>query len=209
MRGVENVNKDFFKKPISLKDINLKNINLKNLKNIKNKKEILIVILMLVYIVIVFLTGNALINTRGKAKSEYQTKLAEYNSLVNSLSEDKIKEKINELELEQENLAKKIEEVDNTKLREILTDFKKGAFITWEDEEIMLRSETKEFEDYDIYVVNIKSFSGSLEQIESFLEYVDNYSRIVRVDTITFRQNQITGKLSGQLKLSFYFKKLS
>ena len=206
MKGDENVNKDFFKKQISLKDINLKNINL---KNIKNKKEILIGILIVVYIVIVALTGNALINTRGKAQREYQLKLAEYNSLVNSQSEDKIKEKLSELEIEKEKFSKRIEAVDNTKLREILADFKSGAFITWEDEEIMLRTETKEFEDYDIYVVNIKSFSGSLEQIESFLEYVDNYSRIVRVDTMTFRQNQITGKLSGQLKLSFYFKKLS
>ncbi len=206
MRGDENVNKDFLKKISSLKDINLKDVNLKKLKS---KKEILIVILIVAYIAIIFLTGNALINTRAKAKSEYQAKLAKYNSLVNSLSEDKIKEKISELELEREKLAEKLEEVDNTKFREILTDFKKGTSITWEDEEIMLRPETKEFEKYDIYVVNIKSFSGSLEQIESFLEHVDNYSRIVRVDTITFKQNQITGKLSGQLKLSFYFKKLS
>lgn len=205
MRGDENVNKDFLKKISSLKNINLKNVNLKKLKS---KKEILIVILIVAYIAIIFLTGNALINTRAKAKSEYQAKLAKYNSLVNSLSEDKIKEKINELELEREKLAEKLEEVDNTKFREILTDFKKGASIIWEDEEIMLRPETKEFEKYDIYVVNIKSFSGSLEQIESFLEHVDNYSRIVRVDVITFKQNQITGKLSGQLKLSFYFKKL-
>ena len=203
------MNKDFLKKPISLKDLNLKDMNLAKIKDIKNKKEILVCILIIAYIVIIFLTGNALINTRGNAQSEYQVKLTRYNSLVNSPSEDAIKERLNELEVEREELSKVVEAVDNIALRSILSDFKKGAQITWEDEEIMLRSETKDFEDYDIYVVNIKSCSGTLEQLEGFLEYVNNYDKIVRVDTITFRQNQITGKLSGQLKLSFYFNKLS
>ena len=49
------MNKDFLSKPISFKDIDLKNINL---RNIKRKKEIIIGILFVAYVIAVIVVGK-------------------------------------------------------------------------------------------------------------------------------------------------------
>ena len=74
---------------------------------------------------------------------------------------------------------------------------------------INVRLDTKEFEDYEIYSVNVSSFSGTFNQVEEFFEYVNNYDKIVRIDSLSFRKNVITGTLGGELRMSFYFKKSS
>jgi len=82
------VNKDFFSKPISLKDINLKNIDW---KNIKNKKEIIISILILIYIIVIICIGSSLLEDRKEVKAELATTENRYNLLQHADSEDKIK----------------------------------------------------------------------------------------------------------------------
>lgn len=200
------MNKDFFPKQISLKDINLKDFDI---KKIKNKKEIVITILVIIYIIVICVIGSSLLDARAEAKSQYELKESKYISLQNSLSEEEIKKQIEEIEEEKEIINSRIAQMDSNEFSKIFEDFKSGAPITWEKEEIDLRMETKGFEDYDIYVVNIGVFSGSFEQVEEFLEYVVNYDKIVRVDTLSIKKNPTTGKMAGQLKLSFYFKKLS
>ena len=201
------MNKDFLSKPISLKDINLKNIDF---RKIKNKKEIIIGILILVYIIVILIIGSFLLNERSEAKDDFSAKESRYNSLMRAPSEEKLQEQIEELEVEKSKLDSMIKEVTPAEFNEIFSEMKSEIGITWsaESEEVALRPDTKNYPDYDIYVVNIKSFSGTFEQIEEFLEYVDNCDKIVRVDSIGFKENQITGKLVGQLKMSFYFKKL-
>ena len=67
------MNKDFLSKPISLKDINLKNFNP---KNIKRKKELVIGILFIAYIIVVIIVGKNLFATRADLKEEYEKKEA-------------------------------------------------------------------------------------------------------------------------------------
>lgn len=204
------MDKDFLNKKISLKDIDLKKINF---KNIKNKKEIVIGILVLIFVIAVLVIGSVLLNKRADAKSEYEKKESRYNSLQNALSEESIRNNISKLEMEKEGLADIVTSITPAQFNDVFNEFKKGVAIYWDksdgNEEISLKTDNKDYPEYDIYSVNIKTFSGTLSEIKDFLEYVDGYSKIVRVDTITFKQNQITGRLSGQVRLSFYFKKLS
>lgn len=201
------MNKDFLSKPISLKDIDLKNIDWKNLKN---KKEIVIGILILVYIIVIICIGNSLLNTRAEVEAEYLMKETKYNSLHSAGSEDALKEQIDGLEVEKALLANRIVEIDsNTELTKIFDDFKAGAPINWSEQEIVPRPETKELAAYNVYIANISKFSGSLSQIEDFLQYVETYEKLVRIDTLAFKKNEITGNFEGQLKLSFYFKKIA
>lgn len=197
-------------KKISLKDIDFKKINL---KNIKNKKEIVIGILVVIFLIVIFVIGNVLLNKRADAKSEYERKESKYNSLQSALSEERIRSNISKLEMEMEELADIVTEITPAQFNDVFSEFKSGVAISWDksdgNEEISLKTDNRDYPEYDIYSVNIKTFSGTLNEIKDFLEYVDNYPRIVRVDTITFKQNQITGRLSGQIRLSFYFKKLS
>lgn len=200
------MNKDFFNKSISLKDIKFSKIDLKKLKN---KKEIIIGILILVYIICIILVGNHLLKMREEAKSEYEIKEIKYNSLQNSLSEEKLREQILEMENEKEKLSNKVITVENNiELDKIFSDFKVNAPIIWDNQTVRPR-EMKDFKDYDIYTVDIDAFSGTLDQVEAFLEYVDNYDKIVRIDTLSFSKNKITGKLGGKAKLTFYFRKES
>lgn len=200
------MNKDFLSKPISLKDIDFN-----SLKKLKNKKEILIGILIFVYIVVILLIGKSLLNERAEMKSEYESKEIQYNALKSSISEAEIKANILKLEDEKDALADVVTAITPADFNGVFDEFKKGVQISWDKtkEEVTLRSDVSDYPDYDIYIVSIKDFSGTFEQIKDFLEYVESYPRIVRIDTIEFKQNQITGKLNGQIRISFYFKKLA
>jgi len=200
------VNKDFFTKPISLKDINLKDIDL---KKIKNKKEIVIGILILVYIIVIFCVGNSLLKERNTAKTEFAAKEIRYNSLKNAGTEAELKADIEKLVSEKEKLAIKVESISSNEFNDILDDFSKNAPIALTVKEISIRNSSRDLADYSIYSVSIGSFSGSLKQIESFLKYVEDYERIVRIDNLSFKKNQITGDMDGSMNLSFYFKKIS
>lgn len=197
------MNKDFLTKPISFKDIDLKKLNL------KNNKQIVIGILILVYIIVIVCIGNVLISNRAEVKAEHETKETKYNSLKAASSEDEIREKIKELEAEAETLSNEMVEINSSAERtKIFKDFRSGSPIKWEEdsEKITQKSETKEMAGYEIYTVNVGNFSGTYSQIEDFLKYVENYEKVVRIDTLAFKSNSVTGKLSGQLRLSFYFK---
>lgn len=200
------MNKDFWKQPISLKDIKIKKINL---KDIKNKKEILIGILIFAFVVSILVIGHNLLKTRSQTNDEYNRKKSIYSSLQNSAGEDQIKKMIEEAGLEKDELSAKLVEINNTnEFYDIFNDFKKNAPIKWTKEDINPKF-GKANEEYDVYIATINSFSGNFDQIQEFLEYVKNYDKLVRVDTLSFGKDNITGKITGKLRLSFYFKKLS
>lgn len=201
------MNKDFFTKPISLKDIKFEKIDL---KNIKNKKEIIIGVLILAYIIIIFILGSNLLKTRSEVKEQYEIKQQKYEALGNALTEENLKKQIDQIIIEKEKLADKIEGIKSiNEFTEIFNEFEVNAPITWESEKIAIKSETKESLEYDIFSIDILSFTGTFEQIEDFLRYVDNYNKIVRIESLDFRRSSITGKLIGDIKITFYFKKLS
>jgi len=105
-------------------------------------------------------------------------------------------------------LTVKVSSINNSEFTGVLADFKANSPLVLTGEDVRINNASKTFSDYTIYEVTIQSFSGTFDKVEEFLEYVDNYERIVRVDTINFRKNQITGLMGGSLKLSFYFKRL-
>ena len=182
----------------------------KKTKKFVNKKEVIVGILVFVYVIVICCIGTKLLGERADAKAEYERKEQKYNSLQRAKNETEMKEMIEEIENEKLILSGRIEGIENNnKFTEIFNEFKSGAPISWSEEKISLREGTKEVADYDVYSVTIDPFTGSFEQVEQFLEYVENYDKIVRIDTLSIRKNSITGKMGGQVKLSFYFKKMS
>lgn len=200
------MNKDFLNKPISLKDINLKNIKL---KDIKNKKEIIIGTLILVYIILIMCFGSHLLNKRAKMKEEYELNEKKYNLLQNTFSEEEFREKIEEINKEKEELSNKVSSVgNNIELTKVFEDFKHNSPLSWEDYDIT-PVDSREYADYDVYNLVVRSFSGTPKKVEEFLEYVDNYEKIVRVDIFNYEKSKTTGNIGGSFRLSFYFKKAS
>ena len=203
------MNKDFLSKPISFKDIDLKNINL---KNIKRKKEIIIGILFVAYVIAVIVVGKNLLATRADLKADYERK-EQRVKLLEGLNKDEFQKKIDDIENEKLALNDTFYAITPAQFNDILNDFKRGSAISWGDDskdvDVSLVQNNKEYENYDVYAVYIKSFSGSFNQVQQFLEYVKNYDKLVRVDAINFRKEEITGKMKGTIKLSFYFKKLA
>ena len=114
-----------------------------------------------------------------------------------------------ENDVEREILADKFKAIEsNNEFNDIFNDFKKNSPITLTDELVTITDIKNDMGEYEVYIVNIGSFSGNMEQIEEFLKYAEKYPKMVRVDNISFRKHEITGNISGSLKLSFYFKKL-
>lgn len=203
------MNKDFLSKPISLKDIDFKSIKL---KSIKKKKEIIIGILFVIYVIAVIIIGKNLISKRTELKAEYSRKEQRVNSLKEALSEEEIQKKIDDLEIEKENLNNAFYAITPAQFTDILNDFKRNSPIDLDeggDIEVSIVPDRPEISSYDVYSVYVKSFSGSVNQVKEFLEYVKNYDKIVRIDAINFRRDDITGRMKGPLKLSFYFKKMA
>ncbi len=201
------MNKDFLSKPISFKDINLKSINL---KSIKKKKEIIIGILFIAYVIAVIVIGKNLFAARTEIKSEYTRKEERVKALKGGFSEEELQKKIDDIEVEKEGLNGIFYSVTSAQFTDILNDFKNNSPIVWEDKnvEVSLVKSNPEYAAYDVYSVYVKTFSGSFNQVQEFLDYVKNYDKLVRVDAISFRREEITGKMNGTLKLSFYFKKM-
>ena len=202
------MNKDFFTKPISLKDIKMPKISIKGLKN---NKLIFICIFIVVFFIVIAIIGSNLLNERDIAKKEKVTAESKYNTLMVSPSKEVMQNEIIKTELEILEYEKKLTAVQPSEFSQILKEFRKMAPIKWDEinaDYALVKSREKELESYDIYRVNIKQFTGKLKDIEAFLEYVDNYEKVVRIESLKFNKNQATGNLIGQISLSFYFKKL-
>jgi len=202
------VNKDFLSKPISLKDIDFKSIKL---KSIKKKKEIIIGILFIIYVIAVIIIGKNLISTRAELQGEYSKKEQRVNSLKKGATEEEIQKKLDDLEIEKENLNNTFYAITPAQFTDILNDFKRNSPITWDDKDadVSIMPDSSEYSNYDGFFVYVKSFSGSFNQVKKFLEYVKNYDKLVRVDSINFRRDDVTGNMKGVMKLSFYFKKMA
>lgn len=202
------MNKDFFTKPISLKDIKMPKISIKGLKN---NKLIFICIFIVVFFIVIAIIGSNLLNERDIAKKEKVTAESKYNTLMVAPSKEVMQNEIINMELEILEYEKKLTAVQPSEFSQILKEFRKMAPIKWDEinaDYSLVKTREKELESYDIYRVNIKQFTGKLKDIEAFLEYVDNYEKVVRIESLKFNKNQATGNLIGQISLSFYFKKL-
>jgi len=79
--------------------------------------------------------------------------------------------------------------------------------MTLTTEEPTFGNSSRGLDKYEVFNVSVKSFSGTFDQIQAFLDYADSYERIVTVNNLTFKRNQITGLMDGSCRLSFYFKK--
>lgn len=204
------MNKDFLTKPISLKDLKMPKINL---KNIINNKFAIICIFALIFIVVISIIGYNLLEARSVAVSENEISKRKYNSLKSSMTVEEMQQEINKINSEIAIYEKKVAPVNQQQFTEILKEFVKNAHIkidasVFDNITLVANSNKKEFADYDIYKVNIKSFSGKFSEIQEFLTYVEKYDKLVRIDSIKFSKSKVTGELVGSISLSFYFKKL-
>lgn len=202
------MNKDFFTKPISLKDIKIPKISIKGLKN---NKLFFICIFIVIFFIVICIIGANLINQRNIAKKENLSSENKYNSLIMAPSKEVMQNEIAIMEAEIMDYEEKITPVEPSEFSQILKDFKASAPIKWDElnmDYALVKTREKELEDYDVYKVNIKQFTGTMKNIEEFLEYVNNYEKIIRIESLKFNKNQATGNLNGQTSLSFYFKKL-
>lgn len=204
------MNKDFLTKPISLKDLKIPKINLKNMKN---NKFVVICIFALIFIVTICIIGYNLLDARSVAVSENEISKRKYDSLKSTMSIEKMQEEINKINSDLALYEKKLQSVNQQEFTEILNEFVKNAPIkidasVFDNITLVANSNKKEFSDYDIYKINIKSFSGDFSKIQEFFTYVENYDKVVRIDSIKFSKSKVTGELVGSASLSFYFKKL-
>jgi Tfp pilus assembly protein PilO len=74
-----------------------------------------------------------------------------------------------------------------------------------EIKDMILTSEPpKKGEKYETIKVNIKSFSGTYENIKQFLEYIKNYNREITINNLNFTREKDSKEFKGSMTLCFY-----
>jgi len=187
-----------------LKDIDLKDINLKDLKN---RKELLVLLGIVIFVVSIVLIGNGLFNENQKVQKELSRLQGNYEDILkkdNSIESlnSKIYEANNKILAHESAIAPILE----TEVIDMLEEIQKATGVYWEKKNRTLY-EAEEVDDVEGIVkfkVNISSFSTSYEQFKTLINYIKNLDRKVSVDSLELTKDTQTGKYKGKMVLNFY-----
>lgn len=196
-------------KSILAKEIKLPKITIDDIKKLKDNKFVLICIFAVIFLIIICIIGTNLFNEQADAKLENKVALSRYETLKNAMPKKDMEAAIVKYKEEIAINKERVKTINSIEFDDVIKDFKENSPIKWNDNDATssFGQTSRELSDYSKIIVSVKNFSASISKIKEFLEYVDNYEKIVRVDTITFSKNRVTGALEGKLVLSFYFEK--
>jgi len=190
-----------------LKKLDLKDINLKDLKN---KKELLVLLGAVIFIISVLLIGNGLLSENQKVRNELKQLTTRYNSILskeNSIEvlSSQIAEVSDEI-LKQETAIVSINELE---IINILDKMQTELGVRWNKDKRTISDSTEVPEAKHLlkFRVNIPSFNANYEQTKQILEYVDDLGDRVAVESLVLSQSSLTGEMNVTMILNFYMEK--
>lgn len=197
------MNIDFSK----LKNMDLKDINLKDLKN---RKELLILLGIVIFIVAIFLIGNGLWKDNVEASSELKRLKAKYEEILRKEnSVEVLSQKIEEMNTEILASETAILPIDEAEIINILEDMQDKVGIRWDKKNRVISEATEVPEVKGIlkFKVTISSFTATYEQTKKLMEYIDNLGSRASLESYTLGKNSLTSELRGTMVLNFYMAK--
>ena len=190
-----------------LKNIDLKDINLKDLKN---KKELLILLGVVVFVVSILLIGNGLLTENQETRTELKRLKSRYEAILgkeNSVEvlSNKIAEVSEEI-LKQETAIVSINELE---IINILNKMQSDLGIQWDKDKRTISDsmEVPEAKHLLKFRVNIPSFNLNYEQAKKFLAYLDDLGDRVAVESLVLTENSLTKEMKATIILNFYMEK--
>lgn len=189
--------------------ISLKDIDVKKIIGFLKRKETIIAIFVIIFIIGIFIVGNLLIEDYLVAIDERDFSKSKYERIM-SLDTDteSLKKKIEEANNESEEILNTLSELDRKQVAEFLIKIQKETGITWDDgnRKFTVKNSIKDAEELRGILVTISKFYGSYEDIKNFFDYIKQYERKVTIDSLNFSKDQLTGKMTGSMSLMFYMR---
>ena len=198
-----------------LKDVDLKDINLKELKN---KKELLILLGIVIFVVAILLIGNSLWTANRAASDELAKLKLDYEKVCAVDSADVLSNEIaviNQEILDKQDALKVLNKIE---IRAIVDKMEKDLKVDWNwtfdnnenKTKVTVKSGDKKkgSQDSEIekYVVNLGSFKGDYNKLKEIMEYVKNMERMVSIDSLALTQSRVDGGTTINMKINFYME---
>ena len=188
--------------------IDLKNIDFNKIKSFFRKKETIIAIFVLIFIVGIVLVGNSLIGNYIEAIGKRDIAKKKYEAIINSdTSVESLNKKISDAEEENKQLEERISDISQREIAELLLKIEKESGLTWVNKTISASKPVKEVDGLKAVPVTISGFSCSYSQLKDFFDYINDFERKVTIDTLSFGKDKTTGKIKdGSMTITFYMK---
>ena len=188
--------------------IEFKDIDFNKIKSFFKRKETIIAIFVLIFVVGIILVGNSLIGDYIAATEKRDNAKKKYAAIINSdTSVESLNKKIGDTEEETKKLEEKISEMSQREIAEILLKIEKESGLTWVSKTFSASKAVKDVNGLKAISVNISGFACTYNQLKDFLDYMDNFEREVTVDTLSFTKDRTTGRIKdGSMTITFYMK---
>lgn len=188
--------------------IDLKDIDFNKIKAFFRKKETLIAILVIVFVIGILVVGNSLIGNYSDAVKKRDSAKRKYEAIINSdTSIESLNKKIENANQENEELEKSISEMSQRDIAEILLKIGKDTGVNWVSKSFSASREVKEVSGLKAIAVNLSGVSCTYEQLKDFFDYIDNFEREVTIDSLSFSKDRTTGWIKeGSMTLTFYMR---
>lgn len=188
--------------------IDLKDIDFNKIKAFFMKKETIIAILVIVFVIGILVVGNSLIGNYSDAVKKRDSAKRKYEAIINSdTSIESLNKKIENANQENEELEKSISEMSQRDIAEILLKIGKDTGVNWVSKSFSASREVKDVAGLKAIAVNLSGVSCTYEQLKDFFDYIDNFEREVTIDSLSFSKDRTTGWIKeGSMTLTFYMR---
>lgn len=188
--------------------IDLKDIDFNKIKTFFRKKETLIAIVVIVFVIGILVVGNSLIGNYSDAVEKRDSTKRKYEAIINSdTSVESLNNKIENANQENEELEKRISEMSQREIAEILLKIEKDTGVTWVSKSFSASREVKDVAGLNAIAVSLSGISCTYEQLKDFFDYMDNFEREVTIDNLSFSIDRTTGRVKeGSMTITFYMK---
>lgn len=188
--------------------IDLKDIDFNKIKAFFRKKETLIAIVVIVFVIGILVVGNSLIGNYSDAVEKRDSTKRKYEAIINSdTSVENLNKKIENVNQENEELEKRISEISQREIAEILLKIEKDTGVTWVSKSFSASREVKDVAGLKAIAVSLSGISCTYEQLKDFFDYMDNFEREVTIDNLSFSKDRTTGRVKeGSMTITFYMR---
>lgn len=188
--------------------IEFKDIDFNKVKAFLRKKETIIAIFVIIFIIGIFVVGNSLIENYIEATDKRDSAKRKYETIISSdTSVESLNKKIEDANRENEELEERITELSQREIAEILLKIEKDTGVAWLSKSFSAGKEVKDINGLKSISVNISGFSCTYEQLKDFFDYIDNFEREVTIDSLSFSKDRTTGRIKdGTMTITFYMK---
>jgi len=187
------------------KNLDLKDINLKELKN---RKELLILLGIVLFVIAILLIGNSLWSKNCEAREKLEKLKDQYEAVNKAGSVEVLSSKVETMRENLENNEGSTEPITKMEIIEILDKMQQDLGISWNKKTRVISDATKvdKVKGLFKFKVTVPDFVADYEDAKAIMEYIQKLDRKVSVESFSVKKNPLTGELRSSMVLNFYMR---